>query len=102
MCNATEGNPMDGLFPDLPKDLTKLTDDELVALLAEHEQAAALIKADDPEFLEGLPAEEILAQFKAGAEQILALRAEQDGREKAVEDYKAELAAVAESIEPEV
>jgi hypothetical protein len=93
---------MDGLFPDLPKDLTKLSDDELVALLAEHEQAADLIEKDDPEFLEGLDAEGILEQFKGGALQIMAIREELSNREKALEDYKSSIAEVADSIKPEV
>ena len=92
---------MDGLFPDLPKDLTKLSDDELGALLAEHEQAAALIEKDDPEFLEGLAPEAILEEFKTGALQIMAIREEQANRVEAVETYKASIAEVAGTIKAE-
>jgi hypothetical protein len=92
---------MDGLFPDLPKDLSKLSDDELVALLAEHTQAAELIEKDDPEFLEGMAADVILEQFKAGALQIMALREELQNREQAVTDYKNSIAEVAASVKEE-
>lgn len=71
---------LDPLFPALPEDLSKVSDEELATLLAEHEEAAKLIDTDDEGFLLGLSPEEIITQYKAGAEQIKAILAERDGR----------------------
>lgn len=92
---------MDGLFPSLPKDITKASDDELSTLLADHEQAAGLIDANDAEFLGTLSADEIIEQYRAGAEQIKALRAETQGRVDAATAFDAERAAIAAELKGE-
>src|SRR3989304_2939909 len=84
------------LFPEMPGELTALSDEELASLLAEHESAAELINADDKEFLGELSAEAIIAQYEKGVEQIKALRArigEKKAEFEAFEAKKAELAA---------
>jgi hypothetical protein len=78
------------LFPALPEDLKSLSDDEVQKLLDDHVSAAALIDADDAEFLAGLDADEIIAQFAAGVESIKTLQAENKERLEAYENYKAE------------
>ncbi len=95
---------MDPLFPALPEDLTALSDDELSALLQEHESAADLIDAEDEDFIKGMGPDEVLAAYEAGVEQIDTIKAEQGERVKAQEAYeakKAELAARRKPAEPE-
>ena len=60
----------DPLFPVLPEDLKSLSDDEVQKLLDDSVAAAALIDADDEEFLAGLTADEIIEQYAAGVESI--------------------------------
>ena len=80
---------MDPLFPELPEDLTSLSDEDLANLLREHEVAAELIDADDEEFTAGLEADDVLAQYEAGVEQIEAIKAEQKARVDAQAEYLA-------------
>jgi hypothetical protein len=80
----------DPLFPVLPEDLKSLSDDEVQKLLDDSVAAAALIDADDEEFLAGLTADEIIAQYTAGVESIKAIQAENKERVAAYEEYKAE------------
>jgi hypothetical protein len=87
---------MDPLFPELPEDLSALSDEDLSSLLQEHEVAAELIDAEDEEFTKGLSADDILASYEQGVEQIEAIRAEQDARVTAQEEYLAKKAALAE------
>ena len=91
----------DPLFPALPEDLTALSDDEVQKLLDDHVSAAALIEADDEEFLAGLTADEIIAQLATGcgADQGAAGR-EQGARPTAYENYKAEKAAKLAELRP--
>src|SRR4051794_4385827 len=89
------------LFPALPKDLVKLSDEELAKVLSEHEEAARLIDAEDPEFLAGLSADEIIEQFRAGATAIMALREESNKRVEDAERFKAEKAELAAQISGE-
>ena len=95
---------MDGLFPTLPKDITALSDEELAGLLDESIKAHEKIMADDTEYLEGLTAEQISEQHKAGAETIKALRAETQARVEAAAAFeagKAELdAEIKAALEP--
>jgi hypothetical protein len=84
------------LFPEMPGELSALSDEELASLLAEHESAAEFINADDKEFLGELSAEAIIAQYEKGVEQIKALRTrigEKKAEFEAFEAKKAELAA---------
>src|SRR3990167_11325601 len=90
---------MDPLFPGLPEDLSKATDEEISILLADHEAAIEKIKADDEEFLKGLSADEIIEQLKMGVEQVKALRAENGARVEAHENYQAEKAKLTAEVE---
>src|SRR3990170_18595 len=88
------------LFPEMPGELSALSDEELASLLAEHESAAELINADDKEFLGELSAEAIIAQYEKGIEQIKALRAETQTRVEAHEAFEAKKAELAAEIAP--
>jgi hypothetical protein len=91
----------DGLFPVLPDDLKALTNDERQKLLDDHVSAAALIDANDEEFLAGLSGDEIIEQYTQGVAQIKQIReviAEQQAEFEAFEAKKAELKA---ELEPE-
>ena len=95
---------MDPLFPALPEDISAASDEELTKLLAEHESAKELILSEDEKFLEGLDANEILAQLEAGGNQYQILLAEQTARGTAHADYvakKEELTAKFEVVAEE-
>ena len=89
----------DNLFPDLPEDIKGLSDEELQAKLDEHVSAAALIDADDQEFLGEMDADEILAQYKAGVDQIKLLREEQKERAAAFANFQDEKAKIKAELE---
>ncbi len=92
---------MDPLFPELPENLSELTDDELAELKREHEIAAELLDKEDEEFTKGLTAPELLEQYKAGVDQIEKIVTEERSRVEAQELYqseKAELAARRQSL----
>ncbi len=93
MAKQTELEP---LFPALPENLSELSDEELSTLLQEHEVTADLIDKEDEDFTSGLSADEILEAYAAGVEQIEAIRAEQELRVKAQEEYLAKKAELAE------
>ena len=86
----------DPLFPDLPEDLTALSDEDLAALLQEHEHAAELIDKDDPDYTKDMEADEVLAAYEQGVEQIEAIRSEQHSRLEAQAAYADKKAALAE------
>jgi len=92
---------MEGLFPELPKDLKALSAPELSDLLAQHLKAAELIDAEDVEYLRGLPADEVIAQYEKGALAIMALREESQARSAAAETYQTRKAEIAQSIKAE-
>ena len=87
---------MDPLFPELPEDLASLGDKELEDLLQEHIHAAQLIDDEDEEFIDGLEAEDVLAQYEAGVENIEKIVAEQKARVEAHQTYAENKAALAE------
>ena len=91
----------DPLFPALPEDIKSLGDDEVQKLLDDHVAAAALIDSDDEEFLAGLTADEVIAQYTAGVEQIKALQTENKERLAAFEEYKAEKARLKAELNAE-
>jgi hypothetical protein len=94
---------MDGLFPSLPKDITALSDEELKALLDESLVALTKVKEDDPKYLEGLSADDIISQLEAGTESIKTLRAETQARVDAAEAFQARKdELIAGTEEPEV
>ena len=45
------------LFPELPEDLSSLTDEELADLLREHNITSELIESEDEEFTKGMSPE---------------------------------------------
>lgn len=87
---------MDPLFPELAEDLSAISDEDLAALLKEHEVAAELIDAEDEDFIKGMSADDVLVAYETGVEQIEAIRAEQDNRVQAQEEYLAKKSALAE------
>ena len=84
----------DPLFPALPEDLKSLSDAEVQKLLDDHVSAAALIDADDDEFLADYVGaeDEIIAQYEAGVAAVKVLQAENKERIGAYEAYQAEKA----------
>jgi len=96
---------MDPLFPQLPEDLSAVSDEDLAALEAEHLEAQKLIRGNDADFLGDLNAAQIIEQATAGKAQLLAVRAEKAVRLEAVENYAVSVADltsdVAEAEEPE-
>jgi hypothetical protein len=91
---------LDPLFPALPEDLKGLSDEDLASLLTDHEEAAKLIDADDEEFLKGLSGDQIIEQYRAGAEQIKTLNSERDARAEAHEAFVAEKEKIREELTP--
>jgi hypothetical protein len=92
------------LFPQLPEDLTSLSDEQLAEALAAHLSAVQRIKDNDPDFIGDRSATQVVDELQAGVEQIKALRAESTGREEAAAEYErtvAELAAEATPATPE-
>lgn len=92
----------DPLFPNLPEDLSALTDEDLQGLLDEHRVAADKIEAEDAEYTAGFSATDIIGELSRGAEQIDTLLAEQGARADAHEAYLAEKAALAARIRGEI
>lgn len=80
---------MDPLFPELPEDLSVLSDEELVTLLQEHEVAAELIDEENEDFIKGMSADDVLEQYEAGVVQIEAINAEQKRRLEDEAEYLA-------------
>jgi hypothetical protein len=78
---------MDPLFPVLPEDLSALSDADLAAAIEEHLGAMRLIRANDADFLGDLTASVIIEQATVGKAQLAALRAEQEIRVTAVENF---------------
>lgn len=86
---------MDPLFPEIPEDLTVLSDEELEDFKTQHEIAAEKIEAEDEEYIKGMSAADVLAALETGAEQFQRIRDEQKARIAAQEEY---LAAKAEKL----
>jgi hypothetical protein len=95
---------MDPLFPALPEDLSALSDTDLAAAIEEHLGAMRLIRANDADFLGELTAAVIIEQATAGKAQLAALRAEQELRLAAQENFSEvvdDLTADAAALETE-
>jgi hypothetical protein len=90
----------DTLFPALPEDLAQLNDEELQALLDDHEVALSKIEADDPAYIGDMAAEEVLGQLQVGVEQIKEIRALQSARVEAEEAYQTEKSRLAAEARP--
>ena len=78
---------MDPLFPEVPEDLSGLSDEDLDNLEREHRDAADKIAADDAEFLKGMGAAEVLTEFERGVEQTEKIVAERQARIEAADTY---------------
>jgi hypothetical protein len=93
---------MDPLFPALPEDLSSLSDEDLAASIEEHLASMRLIRANDADFLGDLTAPVIIEQATAGKAQLAALKAEQELRLTAQENFTevvADLTADAAALE---
>jgi len=97
-----DSNDLGPLFPELPEDLSALSDDDLQVLLDEHLAAVEMIDADDPKFIGDLPATEVLAQYESGKDQIKQIRAEQTARKDAEAEYLAKKAELRAEIDAEL
>jgi hypothetical protein len=84
------------LFPELPEDLSTLSDDELTELLAEHEATAELLEKEDEEFTKGMSGPEVIEALELGVAQIEAIVAEQGVRVEQQEAYEARKAELSE------
>ena len=80
------------LFPALPEDLSTLSDAELEKLRKDHVAAAELIDQNDAAFLGERTAEDILAQYDKGIEQLKAIVDAETARAEARENMDEELA----------
>jgi hypothetical protein len=89
-------NEVESLFPALPESLSELSDDDLGSLLTEHEVAADLIDKEDEDFTSGFAGDELLAQYEIGVTQIETIRAEQELRVEAQQEYLSKKAELAE------
>ena len=78
---------MDPLFPEIPADLSAVSDEDLATLEAEHLEAQKLIRSNDADFLGDLNAAQIIEQATAGKAQLLAVRAEKAVRLEAMDNY---------------
>ena len=88
---------MNPLFPQLPADLTGLTDEELNAALEAHRAVAQRIRDRDAELLEGRDPNEVVSQFQDAVVQINAMTTEIEARAAA----EAETAQVLDSLADE-
>jgi len=91
---------MDPLFPDLPEDLAALSDEELQALLDEHDVALSKIEQNDEEYVGGLTADEIITGLELGTEQVKAIQAEQSLRVEAAKAFEARRAELIAGVRP--
>jgi hypothetical protein len=83
------------LFPELPEDLTSLSDEELNDLAAQFQTVAAAIAAGDEETLGDRSAGRIIEESEAGEQAYAQLQAEQTSREEAAANYDARIAEMA-------
>ena len=81
----------DPMFPELPEELSAASDDELVSLVDQHLEAQRLIRENNLEFLGDLAADSIIEQARQGKAQLAAIRAEQELRLQAAENYVVEI-----------
>lgn len=89
---------MGSLFPNLPEDLSALSDEELSNLLREHEHVASLIEAEDEEFTKGMSADEVLQALETGVSQMEAIVSEQKDRKQREAEYLAEKERLASKL----
>ncbi|MGH9317878.1 MAG: hypothetical protein ACRD1P_12325, partial [Thermoanaerobaculia bacterium] len=87
---------MEPLIPDLPEDLTSLSDEELAGLKREHQVVAEQIEAEDAEFLQGMSADDVLEAQTKVVEQTEAIVGEEKARKDREESYLAKKSELAE------
>ena len=89
---------MRNLFPELPKpaDLRLLTDEELVALLEQHQAIVKKVAEKDEDTIRGLSQKDILDQMTKGVDQIEKIREEQVVRGQADEDFENQMKSLSE------
>lgn len=103
---------MDPLFPQLPADLSGLTDEQLNEALEAHLEAVNRIRQNDADFVGERDAASVIDEMQAGVESVGRIRAEMQAREEAQASFAAEVerlaaeagaepAAEAEADEPE-
>jgi len=88
------------LFPQLPEDLTGLTDEQLAEALAAHLSAVQRIKENDTEFIGARSADKIVEELAQGVEEIKALRAEKQARDDATAEFQARVTELADEVTP--
>lgn len=91
---------MNPLFPQLPEDLSVLTDAELAEALAAHLSAVGRIRSNDQEFLGERSADAIIAELRTGVEQVRVLRAEKTSRADAAAEFDRQVAELTEEVAP--
>jgi len=79
---------MDPMFPPLPDDLNSLSDEDLVALEAEHVAALQMVREDNREFTGDLNAVQIVEQTTVGRAQLQAIRDHNATLASAIENYQ--------------
>ena len=92
---------MNPLFPQLPEDLSVLSDAELAEALAAHLSAVERIRSNDQEFLGDRDADAIIGELRSGVEQVRALRAEQSSRAEAAAEFERQVAELTDEVKPE-
>lgn len=91
------------IFPELPQDLSALTDEELQAAITERQALVERAVARDPELLGDLDKAEVLKQTTEAVAAIQSLKDEATVRAETEETFDAELAKLAEAAgKPEV
>jgi hypothetical protein len=98
MATKTKDLAADRLFPELPEELSEMSDADLEALLREHKAAAKLIKDRDEDFCDGLNAQQIVDQAKVGKEQTAVLLAEIETRKEGEQEFLAQIAELTGDI----
>lgn len=84
------------IFPELPKDLTGLTAEELQERLAEHRAVLAKVRDRDEETLGDLTMKDVLDQATKAVEEIELITAEMDARGEADAEFENSLNALSE------
>ena len=92
---------MNPLFPQLPEDLSSLSDEELAEALAAHLSAVERIKNNDAEFIGERDAAAVIEELQTGVEEIKALRAESVARAEAAAEYERTVSELTADIVPE-
>lgn len=87
------------LFPELPQDLSSLSDEELKALRTQIQKRVEEVKTRDPEVLGDLTMREVLEQTTAAVEGLEKVIEIESTRIQAQTDFDAELSRITEKVE---